>query len=117
MAPATVVSQVTDVIEAAVALRAGVAFSDGFGLGEMDAAHMRIQLPLREEAKVARGAAKHPGGNFRAVEYFVVFHPGQVLAPMRPFDVLVKVGELCESHRAMRAGQNLRGGSCGNGKR
>ncbi len=53
MASAAVVFQVTDVIEAAITLWAGVAFSDGFGCREVGLAHMGLQLPLREEPIVA----------------------------------------------------------------
>lgn len=40
MTPAAVILQITNIIEAAIALRAGVAFFGGFGPGEMDVAHV-----------------------------------------------------------------------------
>lgn len=49
MASAAVVLQVTDVIEAAITLRAGVPLSGGFGRGKVGLAHVGLQLPLREE--------------------------------------------------------------------
>lgn len=53
MASAAVVLQVTDVIEAAITLRAGVALSGGFGRREVGPSHVGLQLSLREEPIVA----------------------------------------------------------------
>lgn len=116
MASAAVVFQVTDVIEATITMWAGVAFSDGFGCGKVGLAHMGLQLPLREEPIVARRAAEHPGGYFRAVVDFVVFHPCQVFTSMAPFEVFVQVCKVSESHRAMRTRKSQGGGSCGEEK-
>lgn len=112
MASAAVVLQVTDVIEATITLRAGVALSGGFGRGKVCLAHVGLQLPLREEPIVTHRAAEHPRGYFRAVVDFVVFYPCQIFTLMAPFEVFVQVCKLSESHRAMGARKNQGGRSC-----
>lgn len=116
MASAAVVLQVADVIKAAITLWAGVAFSNRFRRREVGLAHVGLQLPLREEPVVARRAAEHPGGYFRAVEDFMILHPCQVFTSMAPFEVFVQVCKVSKSHRAMGTRKNQGRGSYGGEK-